>query len=147
MVDYNNYFEVIMGLDVYVRRVNKEEVKAVEVYVKTNWPKVQSGEMCQSDYWDNYPYLKQIDELAGEMGIRKFWSLFDYLKDLTGKDDDVFILDVDQVKQCREDALTCVIGDCDDFCYERKCTEFAAACDRFLKNRKESDVMQVVFDY
>lgn len=45
MNDCNNYFEVIIGLDVYVRRVNKNEVKAVEVYAKTNWPKVQSGEM------------------------------------------------------------------------------------------------------
>lgn len=136
MNDCNNYFEVIMGLDVYVRRVNKNEVKAVEVYAKTNWPKVQSGEMNQTNYWNSFPYIKQCD------GIRKFGSLFDYLKTLTGKDGDVFILNHDQVKQCKSDALAYAIGGGNDFCYT-----IATVCDKFFKKCKASDMMQVVFDY
>lgn len=149
MNDYDNYFEVIMGLDITARIVKIDDVKMVKEYQKLNWPKVQAGEMTESDYGKNYPKFASRSINASEYGIRNFWGLREFfIKNLGINGETVFVLNRNEIETTLKAADTYKLPDIDYWSYLNKCDEVATVCRTALSECDfDTEVVEFFFCY
>lgn len=125
-----------MGLDITARIVTKASIEMEKQYMIENWPKVESGEITEDEYFKAFPVNKTFRSInVSEDGIRNFWGLRKFFIETLGlaEEDGCFYLGFNEIKTLWNAANYYEIPDIDNYSYSQKCGDVFKICTRALK--------------
>lgn len=138
-----------MGLDITALIKSRTDLNKETEYRVANWPKVESGEMSENDYYHNYPRYSPRWINVTEYGIRNWWGLRTYLMNNMGLGDhDVYNLEREQLETLRKAAIERAIPAGNTCNYEGKVDELLGVIARAFKECDfDNNVVTIQFCY